>query len=339
MGRKTQQNTICTPELMAQINSQNIQLKDDYLMYLKSIQRSDTTIAGYTNDLDIFFCWNVEHANNKFFVDITKRDVISYQNWLLNTNKNSPARVRRLKSSLSALSNYIEAICDQDYPQFRNIINKVESPVNQAVREKSVFTDEQLQSLLDILVEKQKYQQACLLALAMCSGRRKSELVRFKVDYFSDENIVFGSLYRTPEKVKTKGRGVNGKPLVCYTLAGKFKPYYDLWMKQRDELGIASEWLFVGNDGQQLKSDTLNCWAETFTRLIGADFYWHSMRHYYTTNLSRLGLPDSVIQSIVGWTSSDMVRLYIDLTTDEELEKYFDENGVKAQTTKGLSDL
>ena len=148
-----------------------------------------------------------------------------------------------------------------------------------------------------------------MLALAICSGRRKSELTRFKVHYFDEENLVCdGALYKTPEPVRTKGFG-NGKYIHLYTLAKKFKPYFDMWMKHRADHGIESEWLFpMKNDNSKhMKPETLNSWADTFTRMLGEDFYWHSMRHFFTTNMSRAGLPDGVIQSLVGWESGDMV--------------------------------
>jgi len=295
--------------------------------------------------LDIFFVWNLQNNNNKFFIDLSKRDVISYQNYLANVNKNSPARIRRLKATLSSLSNYIEAILDDEYKNYRGIIRKVESPVNHAVREKTIFEDEQLEELLNKLVDKKKYKEACALSLAMCSGRRKSELTRFKVHYFDDENIIYGSLYKSPEKIITKGRGKGGKPLVVYTLVKEFKPYLDLWLNQRNEKGIESEWLFPKKVGSQyidekVDAGTLNTWATIFTRLLdGVPFYWHSLRHYFTTHLARLGLPDSVIQNIIGWESADMVKIYKDISTDEELEKYFDEDGIKEVKGAKLSDL
>jgi len=340
LGRKTQQNSITSEELIKQVNPENLRLIEDYTTYMKSIQRSENTIKSYLNDLYIFFCWNLQNNSNKFFINISKRDIISYQNWLINTNKNSPARVRRLKATLSSLSNYIENILDDEFEGFRPIIRKVENPSNQAVREKSIFTDEQLEFLLSYLVENKKYKQSCMLALCMCSGRRKSELVRFKVNYFTEENIICGSLYKTPEKVKTKGRGL-GKFLTCYCLVNQFKPYLDLWINERKELGITSEWLFpIDNETDEMMlSDTLNSWALTFSKILGEDFYWHSLRHFFTTHLSRLGLPDSIIQEIIGWESSDMVKLYNDQTADEQFDKYFNEDGVKEVKKTELTDL
>lgn len=340
MARKTKHNILTSPETIAAINPENARLAADFLDYLRSTQKSQSTIEVYKNDLDIAFVWAEKYIGNRFFVDWKKRDIVSFQNWLVNENGNSPARVRRIKATLSSLSNYIEAVCDDDFPDFRNIIHKVESPVAQPVREKTVFSDEQLDSLLDKLVELKEYRKACMLALAMCSGRRKSELVRFKTHYFDDENIIFGSLFKTPETVKTKGRG-NGKFLYCYTLANKFRPYLKLWIDERKQLGIDSEWLFpdTANPNDHMNPKTLDSWAKTFSGMLGVDFYWHSLRHYFTTHLVRMGLPDGVIQDIIGWTSADMLRLYTDISVDEQLGKYFDENGIKAAPKAALSDL
>ena len=343
MPRKTKMNAITSPELLDQITPDNKRLKQDFISYLQSIQRSPQTIRGYDNDLDIFFVWNLKYNNNKPFVNITKRDIVSYQHWLINENGNSPARVRRLKSAISSLSNFIENICDDDpeFKDFRSIVRKVENPKIQTVREKTVLSDEQLELLLQALIGKKKYEKACALALAMYSGRRKSELLRFKVSDFSDDNLVCGgALYKTSETIKTKGFGL-GKYIYCYTLAKKFKPYFDLWMDYRKANGIESEWLFPqhGNPSEQLKPETLNSWANSFSNMIGVDFYWHAVRHYFTTSLARSGLPDGVIQEIVGWESADMVRLYKDLSTEEQISQYFDENGIKSVKPTTLGDL
>lgn len=341
MGRKTKQNHITTPELIAQINPENARLVKDYLTYLRSMNRSDTTIEAYKSDLDIFFVWVLLNANNKFFIDITKRDLVSYQNWLINENENSPARVRRLKAVISSLSNYIENILDDEYPNYRSIVKKIENPVNTPVRAKTVLDESDCNNLLNKLVEKKEYQKACMFALAMASGRRKSELVRFKVSYFDESNIVYGSLYRTPEKVKSKGRGKQGKLLHFYVLVKQFKPYFDLWMQERERLGIQSEWLFPDLDDatQHLSAQTLNSWAKTFSAILGVDFYWHSMRHHYTTYLSEQGIPDNVIQEILGWSDISLVSVYRDTDVVAEIGKYFCDGEIVSKETIDIRNL
>ena len=305
------------------------------------MNRSETTIAAYKSDLDIFFVWGLQNANNKFFVDLTKRDLVSYQNWLINNNENSPARVRRLKAVISSLSNYIENILDDEYPNYRSIVKKIENPVNTPVRAKTILEESDCKLLLDKLVERNEYQKACMFALAMASGRRKSELVRFKVSYFDDSNIVYGSLYRTPEKVKSKGRGKQGKMLHFYVLVKQFKPYLDLWMQERERLCIESEWLFPdpSDPAQHLDAKTLNSWARTFSRIIGKEVYMHCLRHFFTTYLSDQGLPDKVIQEILGWSDISLVSVYRDTDVVAEIGKYFQDGEIISQEKASIKDL
>lgn len=341
MGRKTVFNKITTPELLSQVNKDNIDIENDYLDYLRSVQRSKSTLVGYQNDIEIAWVWNLQHNDNIPFVDWKKRTVVKFQNWLINDNKNSPARVRRIKATLSSLSNYIENVLDDEYPDFRNIIHRVESPVNQPVRKKTILTDDDIGKLLHVLTKKGRYDQACAVALAVYSGRRKSELLRFRVNDFTDDRLVCnGALFKT-HAIKTKGRGVDGKMLECFCLARKFKPYYDTWMDYRKKIGLESEWLFpsMNDPAKHISVGALNNWAERFSEILGIDFYWHALRHMTVTSFIRAGIPDSVIQQYIGWSDLSMVPVYSDISADEQLGMYFTEDGIKAPGNKSFSDI
>ena len=344
-GRTTVYNNITSDEKMAQVNPENIQLENDFLEYLASIDRAKSTIKQYKANLHVFWCWNLDNNKNKFFVDLTKREISKFQSHAMSVWGWSPKRIRTVKATISSLSNYIENILDDEFEGYKPIVRKIESPADVAVRTKTVFSENELQTLLDKLVEAGSYMKACALALAMNNGRRKAELPRFKVSYFDDSNLICeGALYKTPEKIMTKGRGSRGKMLDVYTLAGAFKPYFDLWMNERKKLGIKSEWLFPKfKDGkwmdEQIDTIFLDSWGNTFSKMLEKPFYWHSLRHYFTTKLSMANLPESVIQEIIGWESSDMVRLYDDQTAESQFDKYFGANGIKDVKQSTLTEL
>lgn len=341
MARKTRHNDIVTPELLAQVNSENIQLLDEFVNYLESLQRSNATIEQYVYDIRIAFVWNLQFNNNKFFVEWTKRNVVAYQNWLLNTNGNSPARVRRLKAALSSMSNFIENVMDDEFPQFRNIINKIESPVNQPVREKIVVSDAEILPLLDKLTTSAQYDKACLIALAYYSGRRKAELVRFRVSDFDDDHLVCGGALFKSDPIKTKGRGINGKMLNCFTLAKQFKPYLDNWMTYREQHGIESVWLFPNptDPAEHMKASRVNSWFETINSWYSMNLHAHCFRHALTSNLQRAGVPDSVIQQYIGWDDISMVSVYSDIEADESLGMYFTKDGIVAKRQKEFDEI
>lgn len=78
-GRKTVYNAgLTTPEKIAGINKLNIALLNDFLDYLKSIARAETTIKNYKADLLIFFCWCEDYLDNKYFVNLTKREIARF---------------------------------------------------------------------------------------------------------------------------------------------------------------------------------------------------------------------------------------------------------------------
>lgn len=339
MGRETVYNSITNEELIKRISNQNKDLMNDFLDYLSSVDRSPRTIKSYRSDLEIFFVWNLQNNNNKYFVELSKREIAKFQNHAINTWDWSPNRIRRVKSTLSSMSKYIENILDDEIENYRPIINKIESPKKEPRREKTIIPDEEVDRVLAELVDKGKYQMAVALALAAMSGARKSELLLFKVEFFRDENIVFDALYKTNEKIRTKGFGKLGKPLNKYIVID-FKKYLDLWMNKRKELGIESEWLFVKeNTGKQLKVSTLDSWANILSKRFGVDFYWHCMRHYLATKLRKYNIPTAIIQEFFGWSNSQMVDIYDDTEKSDEFGKYFTKDGIKQVKEGTLADI
>ena len=342
MARTTVYNKIVEDGNYELVNEENKELLNEFVDYLHSIDRSDLTIKNYISDIKIFYIWNLEHNKNKFFVNFTKRDMVKFQNHMLNSMGLSSNRIRRIRASLSSMSNFIEAILDEDFPQFRNIINKIPAPAKNPVREKTILTDNQVQELLDLLVEKNEFQQACALALAWSTGSRKSELLRFKVSFFGEENLLYGSLYKTPEKIKSKGRSKAGKLIYKYCLKNKFQPYFDLWVKEREALGVDIDDLFVikkEDTWECMKESSLNYYAELFSKYLNVDFYWHSLRHNFTTGLVSANVPANIIKDISSWESTSMIDIYDDNEVDDILGEYFDENGIKEIEKKNITDI
>lgn len=339
MPRKTKQTKITSPAKLKQVNANNRRLKEDFLLYLKSVQRSPGTIAGYSSDLDIIFTLVLDKLDNKDFSKLTKRDIIYIQNWMVE-NGMSSARIRRLKATMSSLGNFAENILadeDPDFSNYRSIVRKIEDPPLTPVREKTVWSDEELEKLLDTLTEQGEYEKACFVALGMYGGRRKAELCRFRVSDFTEDRVVCdGALYKSAP-ILTKG----DKMLECYTLKKRFDPYLERWMKRREENGIESEWLFPAQDHPscRITISTANSWANTCSRLTGRDFYFHALRHYFVSALSRAGIPDSVVVEIMGWSTSEMFKIYNDNPKDERIGMYFKDGEIDSSGVRSIDKI
>ena len=341
MGRGTIYNNITSPEKISAINPENISLMNDFLDYLRSVGRADSTIKNYKADLLVFFCWCEDTLGNKFFAQLTKREISRFQSHALTVWGWSPNRLRTVKAALSSLSNFIENILDDEIQGFKSIVKKIENPPKQMVRAKTVLSEEDVEHILTALTNAREYEKACFFALAAFSGRRKAELCRFRLSDVSEDKLICGgALYKTAP-IKTKGRGVNGKQLCCYVLAKRFRPYLDAWLKERDALATDSEWLFPdANDStQQLRTSTVDSWSDTVSRMVDLEIYPHAFRHFFCTMLSRAGLPDSVITEIVGWESSDLCKVYVDIEADEQIGMYFEDGEIVAKGATEISNI
>lgn len=329
MGRSTVYNDgLVTEEKWERVSKQNKTLLKDFLDYCKATDKSPATRYQYEQQLKIFFCYISENCDNKFFVDLKKKDLIKFSLWLQSDLKVSSSRISTLRSCVSSMSTYIEQVLDDEYPNFRNISSVIKISNREPVRDKTVMSEQEMQACLDELVKQKKYQIACYFALLVSSGMRKSEAIQMKVSFFNEScKIMNGMFYLTPE-IRTKGKGERGKRLKKYIIVKLFQPYLELWLQERKEKGIQNEYLFVTyKDGDYVPAatSTVNSWATKIGQITNLDYYNHSSRHFFTTYMKDAGFSDSKIQTLVGWQSLDMVRRYDDHTSEQELEAAMDE--------------
>lgn len=329
--RKTFRKVITSEELDAQINPENIKLAERFLKNFAT-KRSPNSVVSYRSNLRIFFTWCLLECDNKFFVDIKKRDLLDFFDYAVTELQWSPNRFCQAHSCLSSFSAWIENFYDEDYPSFRNLLPKIEKPVKENVREKTVLQKEDIDKLMKYFEDNDMAQDACLLSLAISCGARVSELARFTIDLIDEENTVFDGLFlETTKEIQTKGRGVNGKALRKYILKDMFLPNYHKWLEIRkeimDETDQEHDYIFVTKDGKPANSDRLRDWMSNWSEIVGQPCYPHNFRHYHISFLKKLEIEDDFIVYLTGWSEStghSMVTIYNDLTAKDRKWKNLD---------------
>lgn len=329
MGKRTTVYNAGLTDNWDSVSKENKGLVDEFIEYLVSVNKSPQTIHQYHEQLKVFFCWNEKHNQNKFFVDLKKRELIKFFGYLSNDLKVSSNRVCSLRSVLSSLSNFIERIMDEEYPMFRNIVKVLEPIKKTFVRERPILTMEQIKECLVKLEEAKKYQVAACLAVLAGSGMRKSEVIQMKMNDFTEERIIYKGLAYESGLIRTKGSGKEGKVItrIIFRDLVPLDYYIGLWKQKREELGIKSEWMFVTyHDGsyQQANVATINSFARTIGNYLGEDFFPHNVRHTTSTALELAGYPIDVVQSIFRWADPKMVKYYSNITQTESLNNFFD---------------
>ena len=330
MPRKTFRKKITSENLSQQINPENIKLMARFLKE-KNTRCADGTVEGYESDLNMFFTWNLLENDNKFFADIKKIEFADFFSYGVDELKWGSSRFSRMRAALSQISDFIEKFYDEKYPLFRNVILKaIESMPKAPRREKTVLSEDQVNNLIYYLdKEINKPQEVCLLALAIGSGARVSELLRFMTNIIDENNTAFDDIFlETLKEIKTKGRTKTGKMLYKYIIKDVFLPYYKQWLVKRDEIMKANNqehgYLFIKKDGTPAEVATIRSWVRKWEKFLEVPFYPHCLRHYIVTHLTRLGLPSDFIVEIMGWSSAEMYRVYNDLTAKEREWKGLD---------------
>lgn len=331
MGKRTTvYHEIVTQEKWEKVNEKNKKLIVEFVDYLQSANKSPMTIKQYESQLRTFFVFVLERCENKFFVDLKKRDLIKYFGYLTNELEVSPNRICSMRAVLSSMSNFIERIMDEEYPQFRNIV-KVLEPVDKSfVRERPALTMDQIKECLEKLEADKKYQVACCLAVLAASGMRKSEIIQMKMEYFEENRLIYNGLAYETDKIRTKGRGKAGKIVtrIVFRNLVDVDHYIDLWRKKRTELGIKDEYMFVvyrNGSYEPATQTTINSFARTISKYLGEDFFIHNIRHTTSTALELAGYPIDVVQTIFRWADPKMVKYYSNISDTQSLERFFAE--------------
>lgn len=329
--RKTFRKVITSPELIEQINPKNKKLMERFLKNFAT-KRSPASVKNYRSDLNIFMCWCIENLDNKEFTKVRKIEMMDFFDYTISDLKWSPNRFARMHSCLSSFSEWIENYLDDEYPDFRNIVKKVEKPVKENVRKKTVLQQEDINKLFDYFNENGKTQDACLLALSISCGARISEISIFTTDLIDDGTLVFDNLFiETSKEIKTKGRGVNGKMLKKYILKDLFMPHYNKWLQEREKIlkenNKEHDFIFIKENGEPMSVDGLRSKMVMWSDIVEQPCYPHNFRHYFVSSLKKLELEDDFIVFIVGWaenSGSTMVQIYNDIRVSERKIKNLD---------------
>ena len=77
MPRKTVYNNNLTSDWQG-VNEKNKKLLKEFIRYCVANNKSPQTCEQYEAQLKVFFCWNFTENNDKFFVDIKKRELVNF---------------------------------------------------------------------------------------------------------------------------------------------------------------------------------------------------------------------------------------------------------------------
>lgn len=264
-------NRLFNPETWNEVNNDNKDLLQDYILELKSNGKSEKTIYQYSADIKGFFSWVYDNADNKNILELKKR---VFRNFFLEMKENglSAARVNRFQSSIRNLLEF--ATQDEDeYEYDINAMRSIKGMQGEKVRDIVFLTDEQITLLINYLLEKEQYQKALYISLSYDSAARRNEIAQVEKHGFVDSN---------------QTNTVTGKRSKTFQLLyfKRTQEIAKLWLEQRGEDDIDSLWVkSEGGVKSNVSYDTFYAWARSLRKILKdldkseLEINSHSFRH------------------------------------------------------------
>ena len=295
-----------------------------------STELSKQTVKVYESNLRIWFVWVAENLANKKQLEVKPLEYKRFQNWLVSRGCSS-SDVNNKRAAISSLNGYIEIYYHDEYPTFRNFINKsIKRPPKAAVHDKEPLTKAEFNHLIEVLTERKEWQKIAYLMFTLDTGCRRAEsrqLLKSVVNAApvvkrKDEREV---LFYQTHPVRCKGSGSVGK-VRRFTFSEATMSALKKWLEHRG--ADDCEHMFVTHyDGRirQVSETLFNAWAKAvFAKIIGRRAHPHLLRCSRATQLSiEEGKDIKVLQKLLGHESPVTTQGYIVRDGSDDLDELY----------------
>lgn len=319
-------NNYYNPELYKEVSSKNKSILKDFQLEMRSKGRSKGTIDQYSFDIRMFFCWNYLFNDDKYILELKKRD---FRNFFLQISDvgTSAARINRIQCSIRNMLEFCSEDEDEyDYPI--NVMSKIKGVPKNEVREIFFLTDEQIDIILKVLLEKKHYQKALYLSLSYDSAARRNEVHQVLKDGFLENKMTNEVIGKRSKRFK----------LLYFN---RTREIAKLYFEQRGADSNPSLWTIGnGEDQKQVSYDTLYSWCMSFRKILEKEtgeyiaFTPHSFRHTALENynngthhvLKELGkdqLPLAVLKVLAHHEDISTTESYLSNKDEELLNEAF----------------
>lgn len=285
------------------INYMNKDIIEEYRIYLKSQNKSTSTIKDYVNESIKF---NQYFTNKKISIsDLGIADVENYLS-IRNSKKISNSTYIKLVNCIRSYLKFLfsREYINKDLASFIKIPTKIE-PI------KEVLSDIDIKKIKNYLgVRKEKFKlenlrDSIIFYLGIDCGFRRQEFINLNW-----ENINFAE--SSINIVRSKG----GKSRVVY-FNGKLK---DLLISYRRLTGNYSSALIRGVHSKRIsKCSIQNIVTRIFqeTGIYRRNLTLHSLRHTYAERLRRKGIDIPTISKLMGHSNLETTSIYLHVNKDD----------------------
>lgn len=270
----------------------------DFSTYLKSSERSSSTVKNYSADLQHFEKWFLETNGYDEFssADITPTDLREYKQFLLFNKELKPATINRQFASLRSFLKWANAVGHSiNVPLSK--IPKFEKTEKTGIR----WLDRKEENALLRMVERNgRIRDIAIIKLLLNTGMRVSELCSMRWS-----EVTISERKGTLTVLQGKG-GKRRKIPLNYDAR---QVLLDLGYKQN---AGKKDWIFVGQRGKLTPRGVQTLFRKYADPINLNKVSPHSLRHTFCKNLLNAGIGLEKIAILAGHESLDTTRLYLE---------------------------
>lgn len=300
---------------------------------------SPKTLNAYYSNLRIWFVWVKENLCNKEQINIKPLDFKKYQNWLIKRGASS-ADVNNKRAAVSSLNNHLEVYHQDEYPTFRNFINKsIKRPPQTFVHEKQPLSKAEFANLISVLEGREDWQKIAYLKFTLFTGCRRGESRQVLKEVVNANPIEKHRIIQQPdgsEKVETffvyqthaircKGRGEAGK-VRKLTFDQDVMDAFKKWLEVRGDDNCPYMFISkVEGETRPVAESTFNSWAKsTFEPIVGRRFHPHLLRESRATQaVVEDGKDINTVRALLGHESAETTAIYVIREDEDSIDDLF----------------
>jgi len=291
---------------------------------------SPVTRRVYESNLKIWFVWVKDNLGNKKQIEIKPLEFKRFQNWMIARDCSS-SDISNKRAAISSLNNYLEIYFADEYPLFRNFINKsIARPPKVAKNAKEPLNKNEFEHLLSELNNKKAFQKIAYCEFTFDTGCRRAESRQLLKCVIETEPVIKEKdgkriVFYLTNDIRCKGRGSEGK-VRKFAFSEKTMAALKKWLEVRGSDDC--KFMFVHKVGgviKQVTETTFNAWAAgLFTRIVGRRVYPHLLRSSRATQLViEEGKDITIAQKLLGHESSVTTEGYVIRDDSEDLDELY----------------
>lgn len=317
MTRKKVQYT--TPELIAQINPQNMDLWEKYLNGKRTL--APTTRDSYTSDINQFFVFILKCYDNKYLFDINTDDMADLlEDYLAMCQSIFENKERRMCRRLSTISSF--------YLYYKKKRKIKENPVELLERPKiqkgkyeikRVFlTQSQLDVIRNGFKEHPNTQLELLFELGLYTMGRVTAINSIKLNNINIEERVITNI------IEKEGYEVE------FMLNARCCKLIQKWIDERTELGIECEYLFITKSKKTWNQVSTGHMKSYWIKHIGdfisePELSMHDLRHSGSDLRYKAGMSLEDVSKALNHRSTQVTKDFYLTEDTNKLRKAMDE--------------